>query len=98
MDAREFGGALAWKDRAREALGTSRRRLLELLRPVPPEALSAQHSRLMSPPVWDLAHVANYEEQWLLRALGQPGIRGPETDRGQFQARPGICPRPPDTE
>jgi iron(II)-dependent oxidoreductase len=81
MDAREFGGALAWKNRAGEALGTSRRRLLELLRPVPPEALSSQHSPLMSPPVWDLAHVANYEEQWLLRALGQRGIRGPETDR-----------------
>src|SRR5262245_61728206 len=35
----------------------------------------------MSPAVWDVAHVANYEEQWLLRALGEPGIRGPETDR-----------------
>jgi iron(II)-dependent oxidoreductase len=31
----------------------------------------------MSPPVWDLAHVANYEEQWLLRALGaQPTTDG----------------------
>ena len=73
MDAREFGGALAWKDRAREALATSRRRLLELLRPLPPEVLTAQHSPLMSPPVWDVAHVANYEEQWLLRALGEAG-------------------------
>jgi hypothetical protein len=34
MDAREFGGALAWKDRARGALATSRRRLLDLLRPI----------------------------------------------------------------
>lgn len=30
--------------------------------------LTAQHSPLMSPLVWDLAHVGNYEEQWLVRA------------------------------
>jgi gamma-glutamyl hercynylcysteine S-oxide synthase len=29
----------------------------------------AQHSPLMSPLVWDLAHIGNYEELWLLRAL-----------------------------
>ncbi len=81
MDAREFGGALAWKDRAREALATSRRRLLELLRPIPPAVLTAQHSPLMSPAVWDVAHVANYEEQWLLRALGETALTGAETDR-----------------
>ncbi|HUM10318.1 MAG TPA: ergothioneine biosynthesis protein EgtB [Myxococcaceae bacterium] len=81
MDAREFGGTLAWRTRAHEALGTSRRRLLELLGRVPTGVLAAQHSPLMSPPVWDVAHVANYEEQWLLRALGEPGLTGPETDR-----------------
>jgi iron(II)-dependent oxidoreductase len=81
MDAREFGGALAWKTRALGALETSRRRLLALLASVPPEVLAAQHSPLMSPPVWDVAHVANYEEQWLVRALGEPGLSGPETDR-----------------
>jgi iron(II)-dependent oxidoreductase len=31
--------------------------------------LLAQHSPLMSPLVWDLAHVANYEELWLLREI-----------------------------
>jgi len=81
MDAREFGGPLAWKDRAREALGTARRRLGDLLRPLPAEVLSTQHSPLMSPPIWDVAHLANYEEQWLLRALGEPGLVGWETDR-----------------
>ena len=81
MDAREFGGALAWKTRALEALETSRRRLLDLLRPLPPELLVTQHSELMSPAVWDVAHVANYEEQWLVRALGEPGLFGPEIDR-----------------
>ncbi len=42
--------------------------------------LTAQHSTLMSPLVWDLAHVGNYEELWLLRtATGAPSLR-PEID------------------
>jgi iron(II)-dependent oxidoreductase len=56
-------------DRARAELTLARERLLTLLLPVPASELVRQHSELMSPPVWDLAHVANYEEQWLLRAL-----------------------------
>jgi len=32
--------------------------------------LVAQHSPLMSPLVWDLAHVGNQEELWLLRHVG----------------------------
>ena len=44
------------------------------------DELLAQHSRLMSPLVWDLAHVGNYEELWLLRAAaGQAAVR-PEID------------------
>ena len=31
---------------------------------------SRQHSPLMSPLVWDLAHIGNYEELWLLRDVG----------------------------
>ena len=35
----------------------------------------AQHSPLMSPLVWDLAHIGNYEELWLLREVaGRPAI------------------------
>ena len=33
----------------------------------------AQYSPLMSPPVWDLAHIGNYEELWLLRAIDGRG-------------------------
>jgi len=36
-----------------------------------------QHSPLMSPLVWDLAHIANQEELWLLRNVG-----------GRFTKRP----------
>jgi iron(II)-dependent oxidoreductase len=42
--------------------------------------LIAQVSPLMSPLVWDLAHIGNYEELWLLRAAaGQEAMR-PEID------------------
>jgi iron(II)-dependent oxidoreductase len=34
---------------------------------------------LMSPLAWDLAHIANYEDQWLVRALGGDGV-GPQHD------------------
>lgn len=32
--------------------------------------LVAQHSPLMSPLVWDLAHIGNQEELWLVRDVG----------------------------
>jgi len=44
-----------------------------LLAPVPEEDLVAQISPLQSPLVWDLAHIAYFEELWILRRLlGQP--------------------------
>ena len=47
-----------------------RRRTLDLLAPYDDEVLARQHDPIMSPLVWDLAHVANYEDIWLVRALG----------------------------
>ncbi|MGZ4494689.1 MAG: ergothioneine biosynthesis protein EgtB [Nocardioides sp.] len=44
------------------------------------DELLAQHSRLMSPLVWDLAHVGNYEELWLLRAAAGIEAMRPEID------------------
>ena len=44
------------------------------------DELLAQHSRLMSPLVWDLAHVGNYEELWLLRAAAGVDAMRPELD------------------
>src|SRR5437867_8716444 len=32
--------------------------------------LVRQHSKLMSPLVWDLAHIGNQEELWLVRDVG----------------------------
>jgi len=42
--------------------------------------LIRQHSPLMSPLVWDLAHVANQEELWLLRGVGGREPMHPEID------------------
>jgi len=42
--------------------------------------LIKQHSPLMSPLVWDLAHIANQEELWLLRAVGGIDPMRPEID------------------
>src|SRR5215469_15418047 len=42
--------------------------------------LVRQHSPLMSPLVWDLAHIANQEELWLLRAVGGRDAMHPQMD------------------
>jgi iron(II)-dependent oxidoreductase len=44
--------------------------------------LLAQHDPLMSPLVWDLAHVGQQEELWLLRGgdPSRPGMLAPEVD------------------
>ncbi|MEY2447775.1 MAG: gamma-glutamyl hercynylcysteine S-oxide synthase [Acidimicrobiaceae bacterium] len=62
-----------------EHLDAARQRTLDLLAPFDDAFLTAQHSPLMSPLAWDLAHVGNYEDQWLVRALGGEGI-GPHLD------------------
>ena len=50
-------------------LDASRARSLYLTGLVDDADLVRQHSRLMSPLVWDLAHVGNQEELWLLRRI-----------------------------
>jgi iron(II)-dependent oxidoreductase len=50
-------------------LASTRARTLELIEPLSEEQLLRQHSPLMSPIVWDLGHIANFEEQWSIRAL-----------------------------
>ena len=62
------------KEAIARQLEAARARSLSLLAPVAEDDLRRQHSPIMSPLVWDLAHVGNYEDQWLLRALGGPGV------------------------
>ncbi|WP_078901486.1 ergothioneine biosynthesis protein EgtB [Actinacidiphila yeochonensis] len=62
------------------ALEAARRRTTLLTDAVTDDDLVAQHSPLMSPLVWDLAHIGNQEELWLVReAGGRPGVR-PDLD------------------
>ncbi|GHC97174.1 hercynine oxygenase [Nocardiopsis terrae] len=69
------------KERIAAELDRSRRRSNGLtLDALDEEDLLAQHSPLMSPLVWDLAHVGNYEEQWLLRAAGGREALRPDID------------------
>jgi len=56
------------KKRASRQWEESRQATNELLSAVPDPLLEAQHSRLMSPLVWDLGHIANFENQWISTA------------------------------
>lgn len=66
--------------RAEQSLRTARRRTALLTGCVEDHELTAQHSPLMSPLVWDLAHIANQEEQWLLRTVGGRQAMRPDID------------------
>jgi iron(II)-dependent oxidoreductase len=68
------------RERALASLVRARERTALLTDCVDGPDLTAQHSPLMSPLVWDLAHIGNQEEQWLLRTVaGQEAMR-PEID------------------
>lgn len=53
-----------------DTLDRARRRTAGLTECVDEAELVAQHSRIMSPLVWDLAHIGNQEELWLVRDVG----------------------------
>jgi iron(II)-dependent oxidoreductase len=88
-DAGDFSLLLARRDgedgdprhRARHELEQARVRSLALLAPVPDEDQVAQHSPLMSPLVWDLAHIGHFEELWLRRRLLGAGPTSAEFDQ-----------------
>jgi iron(II)-dependent oxidoreductase len=56
----------------------ARARTLLLVAPLSDEELRVQHDPLMSPVVWDLGHIAHFEEVWLLEQVegGGPGSEG----------------------
>jgi len=62
------------------ALERARRRTEDLLQPLSDEQLTRQISPLQSPLVWDLAHIAHFEELWLLRRVGGRSAVSPEYD------------------
>lgn len=64
--------------RLAERLEETRRRTLALVAPIDDARLQRQHDPLMSPLVWDLAHIAAYADLWLSRVEGAPPPLRPE--------------------
>ena len=65
----------------RQLLEEARARTVSLLRPVSEADQRVQHDRLTSPILWDLGHIAHFEEVWLIENLegssnGSEGLRG----------------------
>jgi iron(II)-dependent oxidoreductase len=102
MTASEIYDAEPLRRRAARALTAARERTRALTTCIDEPDLTAQHSPLMSPLVWDLAHIGNQEEQWLLRAVGGREALRPDIDslydafRHPRAERPRLPLLPPD--
>jgi iron(II)-dependent oxidoreductase len=53
-----------------DRLAEARRRTLDLVDQLDDEQLNRVYSPLLSPLAWDLGHIANFEELWLVRRIG----------------------------
>jgi iron(II)-dependent oxidoreductase len=59
------------KDAIADRLAAARQRTLVLLEPLDDEQLNRVYSPLLSPLAWDLGHIANFEELWLVQTIGE---------------------------
>src|SRR5450755_907588 len=71
MDCSEAATVARDDDQAVAALGEARERTLALVASVSDEDLERVHSTLMSPLVWDLGHIAAFEDLWLVHRFGE---------------------------
>ena len=63
-------------------LAEARERTLALIAPLGDELLNRVYSELLSPLAWDLGHIANFEELWLVQTVGgRPPLHG---ELGQY--------------
>jgi gamma-glutamyl hercynylcysteine S-oxide synthase len=53
-----------------DRLAETRQRTLKLIQPLDDEQLNRVYSPILSPLAWDLGHIANFEELWLVQAIG----------------------------
>jgi len=53
-----------------ELLAEARERTLELIEPLSDDQLNRVYSPILSPLAWDLGHIANFEELWLVQTIG----------------------------
>ena len=59
------------------ALEEARRRTLALVEPLDDEQLNRIYSPILSPLAWDLGHIANFEELWLVQTIsGREPLHG----------------------
>jgi iron(II)-dependent oxidoreductase len=69
--ATEVTASPSSKDAIADRLAAARRRTLELIEPLDDEQLNCVYSPLLSPLAWDLGHIANFEELWLVQTIGE---------------------------
>lgn len=62
----------ALRDQICSRLTEARARTLLIVSQIPEADLRAQHDPLMSPILWDLGHIAHFEELWLTRNITGP--------------------------
>ncbi|HXW57974.1 MAG TPA: SUMF1/EgtB/PvdO family nonheme iron enzyme [Solirubrobacteraceae bacterium] len=65
-------------EQALAELDEVRARTLALVAPLGEELLTRVHSPIMSPLVWDLGHIAAYEDLWLVHRHGERALLRPE--------------------
>ena len=71
MDASQAAAvAVSDAESVAAALEEARRRTLALVAPFSDDQLETVHSTLMSPLVWDLGHIAAFEDLWIVHRLG----------------------------
>jgi gamma-glutamyl hercynylcysteine S-oxide synthase len=58
------------KEAIADRLAEARRRTYELIEPLDDEQLNRVYSDILSPLAWDLGHIANFEELWLVQTIG----------------------------
>jgi gamma-glutamyl hercynylcysteine S-oxide synthase len=61
-----------------DALAEARQRTLALVASLSDAEVETQHDAIMSPLAWDLAHIAAYEDLWLVHRLGGEPLLRPE--------------------
>jgi iron(II)-dependent oxidoreductase len=58
------------KEGIADRLADAREMTLRLIEPLSEDQLNRVYSPILSPLIWDLGHIANFEELWLVRQIG----------------------------
>ena len=84
------------KEAIADRLAAARRRTYELIEPLDDAQLNRVYSPILSPLAWDLGHIANFEELWLVQTIGEreplhgelgrfyDAIENPRKERGEL--------------